>query len=176
MGCAVSITVEAKAGETVGVLRFEDLEFRCALGRSGITEGKREGDGGTPTGRYQLRSLFYRPDRSLPPPGRLHPIPLQRDYGWGDDSHHPESYNRLILLPVETGHEVLWREDEIYDLIVVIGYNDAPPIAGRGSAIFLHLAREGLTPTEGCVALARPDLLALLARIGPETPMEIREI
>ncbi|MCR9175039.1 MAG: L,D-transpeptidase family protein [Alphaproteobacteria bacterium] len=170
------ISVEAKAGETKGLLRFEDLVFPCALGRSGITEAKREGDGGTPPGRYPLRSLFYRPDRAPPPPGRLHPIPLQRDYGWGDDCNHPETYNRLILLPAASGHEVLWREDEIYDLILVIGYNDAPPIPGRGSAIFLHLARPGLTPTEGCVALARSDLLALLDRIGPETPMEIREI
>ena len=148
----VAISVEAKPGETKGLLRFEDFVFPCALGRSGITEAKREGDGGTPQGRYPLRSLFYRPDRSPPPP------------------------SRLILLPVESGHEVLWREDEIYDLILVIGYNDAPPIPGRGSAIFLHLARDGLTPTEGCVALARPDLLALLERIGPETTMEIRQI
>jgi L,D-peptidoglycan transpeptidase YkuD (ErfK/YbiS/YcfS/YnhG family) len=172
----VTITVEARAGETTGLLRFDDLEFRCALGRSGITDAKREGDGGTPPGRYPLRSLFYRPDRCPPPPGRFHPIPLQRDYGWGDDSNHADSYNRLILLPVETGHEVLWRDDEIYDLIVVIGYNDAPPIPGRGSAIFLHIARNGLSPTEGCVALARDDLVALLAKIGPETPMQIREI
>jgi len=148
-------------------------EMTCALGRSGILEGKREGDGGTPAGSYPLRNLFYRPDRRSAPVSGFDPMPIQKDFGWGDDPSDPETYNRLALLPLTTGHEPMWRDDPLYDYVVVIGYNDAPPVPGRGSAIFMHLAREGYQPTEGCVALCESDMVALLARIGPETTIEI---
>lgn len=168
------IHVEAPRGHVIGRLSLGDWSVPCALGRSGIVDAKAEGDGGTPVGIYPLRSLFYRPDRMAAPRSGLDAKPLQKDYGWGDDPYDPVSYNRLILLPIESGHEVLWREDEVYDLIVVIGYNDSPPIPGRGSAIFMHLARPGYTPTEGCVALSQPDLLALLGKIDHRTTIEIR--
>jgi L,D-peptidoglycan transpeptidase YkuD (ErfK/YbiS/YcfS/YnhG family) len=167
------IHVDALRGHVTGRLSFGDWSVPCALGRSGITDAKSEGDGGTPVGTYPLRSLFYRPDRVAAPKSGLDAKPLQKDYGWGDDPSDPVTYNRLALLPIDSGHEVLWRDDEIYDLIVVIGYNDSPPVPGRGSAIFMHLARPGYTPTEGCVALSQPDLLALLAKIDHQTVMHI---
>jgi L,D-peptidoglycan transpeptidase YkuD (ErfK/YbiS/YcfS/YnhG family) len=162
--------VLARPGATVGrLLRGPDARpFPCALGRAGIVpaEAKREGDGGTPTGVLPLRRLLFRADR-LPRPAAAVPAePIAPDDGWCDDAADA-AYNRPVRLPFTPSHERLWREDPVYDLIGVLGWNDAPVVPGRGSAIFLHLARPstghgGLTPTEGCVALALPDLLAIL--------------
>ena len=87
--------------------------------------------------------------------------------GWCDDPDAAD-YNRLVRLPCTARHERLWREDGLYDLVVTLGYNDDPPHPGRGSAIFLHVAREDYAPTEGCVALAPQDLLAVLAAVAPD--------
>lgn len=144
------------------MLRHEFGASRAALGRGGIHAGKREGDGATPVGVLPLRRLFYRADR-LPRPRAACPAePLSPHDGWCDDPAHPD-YNRHVRLPHPARHEALWRGDATYDLIGVLGWNDDPPRPGRGSAIFLHLARPGYPPTEGCVALALPDLLAMLA-------------
>lgn len=137
--------------------------WRCALGRGGIRADKREGDGATPAGLLPLRRLLYRADRLAPPRVAGLPVePLAPEDGWCDDPDHPD-YNRRVALPHPARHERLWREDGIYDLIVVLGWNDAPVQRHRGSAIFLHLARPGFPPTEGCIALAEPDLRAALA-------------
>jgi L,D-peptidoglycan transpeptidase YkuD (ErfK/YbiS/YcfS/YnhG family) len=130
------------------------------LGRGGIVVDKREGDGGTPVGRFPLRRLLYRPDRESAIATGLPILPAAH-------------YNRLVRLPFGSRHERLWREDGLYDLVIELGYNDAPPVPGRGSAIFLHLARPDRTPTEGCVALARDDLLAALVAVGPESIIDI---
>jgi L,D-peptidoglycan transpeptidase YkuD (ErfK/YbiS/YcfS/YnhG family) len=140
--------------------------FPCALGRSGIATDKHEGDGATPAGRLPLRELLYRADRIARPRSRLIALPLARDDGWCDDSGHAD-YNRRVKLPHPARCETLWREDALYDLIAVLGYNDAPVVPGRGSAIFLHVARPNLAPTEGCVALGFGDLLAVIAELGP---------
>jgi L,D-peptidoglycan transpeptidase YkuD (ErfK/YbiS/YcfS/YnhG family) len=141
---------------------------RCALGRSGvvIAGSKREGDGATPLGDWPMRQVFWRPDRLEKPITQLPVISLRPDIGWCDDPAHP-AYNSQVVLPFPASHENLWREDHIYDLIVVLGYNDDPAIAGKGSAIFLHIAREDFSPTEGCVACSRDDLLALLRIAKP---------
>lgn len=140
---------------------------RCALGRGGITADKREGDGATPAGRFVLREVFYRPDRLRPPPGcRLPVAAIDPGLGWCDDPADV-AYNRPVRLPFAASHEQLWREDGLYDLLAVVGYNDDPVIPGRGSAIFLHVARPDYAPTEGCVALALGDLTALLDRCQP---------
>jgi len=146
-----------------GTARFADGIFRCALGRGGLSETKREGDGATPIGAWPLRRLLYRPDRMAPPQSGLPTTPIGPADGWCD-APGDRNYNRPVILPYPASAEVLWREDEVYDLIVPLGYNDGPIVPGRGSAIFLHLARAGYAPTEGCVALARPDLLAFLVR------------
>jgi len=150
---------------TVGtLLRGPDgRPFRCALGRAGIVpaEAKREGDGATPAAVLPLRRLLFRADR-LPRPTAAVPLePIAPDDGWCDDPGDP-AYNRMVRLPHPARHERLWREDGLYDLVGVLGWNDSPPVPGRGSAIFLHVASPGLGPTEGCIALALPDLLAVL--------------
>ena len=149
-----------------GWLTVLGRRFPCALGRSGVRAGKQEGDGATPAGRFALRAVYYRPDRRTAPRTGLPLAPLAPDWGWCDDPAHPD-YNRRILLPHPARHERLWREDGLYDVLAVIGYNDTPVIEGKGSAIFLHVARPNLAPTEGCVALALGDLLAVLALAGP---------
>lgn len=140
----------------------------CAVGRSGIAEKKGEGDGITPIGSWPLRQVYYRPDR-LAEPKTLLPVSAMRpEWGWCDDPQDI-GYNRLVELPYKARHERLWRDDRLYDLLVVLGYNDMPVVAGRGSAIFLHVARPGYEPTEGCVAFSLPDLQELLTLIAPES-------
>jgi L,D-peptidoglycan transpeptidase YkuD (ErfK/YbiS/YcfS/YnhG family) len=135
--------------------------WRCALGRAGISRDKHEGDGATPAGSFVLRRVFYRPDREAKPQSFLPCQALTPEDGWCDDPADP-AYNQPVRLAYRASAEALWRSDHVYDLIVVLGYNDAPVVKGRGSAIFLHLAQPDYAPTAGCVALARDDLLALL--------------
>jgi L,D-peptidoglycan transpeptidase YkuD (ErfK/YbiS/YcfS/YnhG family) len=141
--------------------RWGALAMRCALGRGGISGRKREGDGATPAGAFPMRRLLYRPDRIAKPATALPLAPLAEHDGWCDAPGDP-AYNRMVTLPYGAGAEHLWRGDALYDLIVPLGYNDDPVESGRGSAIFLHIARPDYGPTEGCVALSRDDLLAVL--------------
>jgi L,D-peptidoglycan transpeptidase YkuD (ErfK/YbiS/YcfS/YnhG family) len=158
--------------EPTGWLIADGQRLRCALGRSGIKTRKAEGDGATPAGHFPLRQLLYRPDRLTPPDCALPVIALAPEDGWCDDPLHPD-YNRAVHLPHPGRCEKLWREDSVYDLIIPLGYNDDPPLAGRGSAIFLHLARPDFSATEGCVALAAEDFYWLLGRISRDTLLEV---
>ncbi len=144
-----------------------------ARGRGGFSVQKREGDRCTPCGCFPLREVWYRPDRITRPRTALPCRKIHRRDGWCDDPDHP-AYNRHIEFPFAGSAEHLWRADPLYDLLIVLGYNDAPPLPGRGSAIFLHVARTGFTPTEGCIALRRGDLLWLLSRCGPASEIAIR--
>ncbi len=155
-----------------GVLRAGGLALPCAIGRGGIAIDKREGDGATPAGTWPLRHLFYRRDRYGVPRTGLPATSIKPEDGWCD-APGDKFYNRLISLPWPTSAETMWRADSLYDLVVVIGYNDSPAVPGRGSAIFMHLASPGYGPTEGCVALAPRDLLTVLERCGPQTVMRI---
>ncbi len=157
MDLIVSAAGEARWGEQV---------WRCALGPAGVSAAKREGDGATPVGRFPLRRLLYRPDRLERPATALPTAPLSPRDGWCDDPADP-LYNRLVRLPYAARHERLWREDRLYDLLVVIGHNDDPVVPGAGSAVFLHVAKPDYAPTGGCIALAPGDLLAFLADAGP---------
>ncbi|MDE2333692.1 MAG: L,D-transpeptidase family protein [Rhodospirillales bacterium] len=143
-------------------LAWRGRRLRCALGRGGISTDKREGDGATPAGPLVLRRLLYRADRLPPPPGTLPREPIGAGDGWCDDPAHRD-YNRQVTLPHPARCEQLWRTDRLYDLVGVLAWNDEPVQPGRGSAIFLHVAHDDYAPTEGCVALALPDLLRLLA-------------
>lgn len=139
---------------------------RVALGRSGIRALKREGDGGTPLGRLPIRELLYRADRVTRPRTAL-PVRVIRDHdGWCEDPAD-RNYNRLVKLSPRSSVDRLRRTDHLYDLVLVLGYNDRPRVRGKGSAIFVHLARPGYAPTAGCIALSRRDLSALLAQIRP---------
>lgn len=155
-----------------GRLEFRGQLFRCALGRAGIKGDKIEGDGATPAGRFALRQFFYRPDRRPAPHCALPGRALRREDGWCDDPDHSD-YNLLVTLPHPARCESLWREDGVYDLLVTLGHNDDPPLAGHGSAIFLHLALDDFRPTEGCVALAADALELILAALGPGAMIEI---
>ena len=147
-----------------GMLCWGPRRFACALGWGGVRSNKREGDGATPAGRFLLRRVLYRPDRVAPPRTALPIAPLSPQDGWCDDPGHP-LYNQLLRLPHDARHEELWRADHVYDLIVILGHNDAPTVPGLGSAVFLHVAQQDYAPTAGCVAVAAGDLLTVLAGV-----------
>ncbi|MBL4907831.1 MAG: L,D-transpeptidase family protein [Sneathiella sp.] len=163
--------VKALKGHS-GELSFSGRHYTCALGKSGVTLDKREGDHASPAGLYPLRSVYYRADKMERPVTSLPCKKISRMDGWCDDPAS-EAYNVLITLPFASGHETLWREDDLYDLIVVLGHNDTPPIPGLGSCIFMHIANGNYEGTEGCIALVKKDLLELLALVSPDTQIEI---
>lgn len=158
--------------EAPGTLRAGDVLMSCRLGRGGVREDKHEGDGATPVGRYALRRVYYRPDREAPPQTALPVVALDPGLGWCDDPAHP-AYNQPVRLPFPASAETMWREDGLYDLVVVIGHNDDPVVPGAGSAIFMHVAAPEGTPTAGCVALPVEALRALLPRCGLETVLVV---
>ena len=163
-------TVLVRADQT---LTWRGKTYRCALGPAGITTAKREGDKATPAGIFPLRRALYRADRLTKPQTVLPLAAIALDDGWCDDPGDP-SYNRAVTLPYPARHERLWRDDALYDAVVVIGHNDDPVRPGAGSAIFLHVAKPDYAPTEGCVALAKEDLLTVLADLDTDTMIEIR--
>ena len=157
-----------------GSLALTTGTVRAALGRSGVTKAsnKREGDGATPLGCYALRRVLFRADRVEQPHTRLPCRPLRPDDGWCDAPEDP-AYNRPVRRPYPASHEALWREDGLYDIILVLGHNDDPPMPGAGSAIFLHCKRDDYAPTEGCVALDPSDVSRLLAAASPGDTIRI---
>ncbi len=160
------------AARRTGRIELGPLRFACALGRSGVRAIKREGDGATPRGRFGLARVLYKPDAVARPRTGLRVARIRSDDGWCDDAKDG-NYNRPVRHPHRTSAERLWRDDGLYDYVVVIGHNQRPRIKGRGSAIFMHVARPGFQPTEGCIALARKDLARLLARLGPRSKISI---
>jgi L,D-peptidoglycan transpeptidase YkuD (ErfK/YbiS/YcfS/YnhG family) len=158
-----------------GLLDLGDRKVRCALGPTGVIPAaeKREGDGASPAGVWPIRRVLYRPDRRAAPQTELPVEPLSPDDGWCDAPGDP-AYNRPVKLPYPASAEAMWRDDGIYDVVVVLGHNDDPPVAPMGSCIFLHLARPDFSPTQGCVAVAREDLEHLLAQARPGDTLEIR--
>ena len=156
-----------------GTLQCGDQIYRCALGKGGFAEDKREGDGACPIGTFPLRWVLYRADRGEAPETSLPASTIDKDDGWCDDPGHA-SYNKPITFPFNASAEHLWRDDHLYDVIVVLGHNDDPAVPGAGSAIFMHVARPDYGPTEGCVALALEDLLAVLALCDETTELTIQ--
>ncbi len=158
------IIVETTSWEaTTGRVKVGGHVFDCTLGRAGViaADDKREGDGKTPLGTYPLRQLIWRADRAPRPETQLPVEELTPETGWCEDPADP-AYNTKVALPHTGSVDRMTRDDHLYDYVIVVGYNDAPPVAGRGSAIFIHLAREAMTPTKGCVGLRRADMLTLL--------------
>ena len=155
-----------------GAASWAGRRLRCAVGRAGIVDDKREGDGGTPEGPWPMREVLFRGDRL----GEIvTPLPcreLTPADGWCDEPTDP-AYNRLVRLPYPAHCEHLWLDEPVYDLIVPLGYNDDPVVPGRGSAIFLHVARPDFSATAGCVALALADLLAVLRAAAPGSLVRI---
>jgi len=159
--CSVKVTLLSPTS-----LECNGKVYECRTGRGGIRIKKVEGDGATPTGSFPLRQVFYRPDRIRPFACDLPMTSLTPVDGWCDDPTYP-AYNRLVKIPCPASHEILWREDHTYDIFIVVGYNDAPAIPTKGSAIFIHLMNEKRTPTAGCVALSRKDMIDLLGELTP---------
>jgi L,D-peptidoglycan transpeptidase YkuD (ErfK/YbiS/YcfS/YnhG family) len=172
-GPLIRVTPDPAFGPHRGRLSLAGIDVPCALGPSGITAAKREGDGATPAGRFALRRVLYRPDRlARPPVTGLPCLPLDPADGWSDDPAD-RRYNCPVRRPHGFSHEALWRSDDLYDIITILGHNDAPPVPGQGSAIFFHLARPDFSPTEGCIAVTREAMLAVLAEARPGMMMEI---
>lgn len=146
---------------------------RCVVGPAGIGPKKGEGDGMTPVGVFPLRRVFWRADRTAKPRTVLPERPLQLSDGWCDFPGDP-NYNKLVRHPYPVSAEHLWLESPVYDIIVVVGFNDDPVVPGKGSAIFLHLAGEVYPPTAGCVALTDQDLRAALAQFRPQDRLHIK--
>lgn len=158
-----------KPGPDGHLASFGDKTWPCAVGRSGIGEKLAEGDGISPIGCWPIRRIFYRADRLDHAPSDVFPCQvIDRLDGWCDAADHPD-YNRLVRLPFDASHEEMWREDALYDIVVVLGQNDDPVVPGAGSAIFLHIARPGYSPTAGCAALSREDLQEFLSLAGSDT-------
>jgi L,D-peptidoglycan transpeptidase YkuD (ErfK/YbiS/YcfS/YnhG family) len=162
----------------------ENLEYRdgrlywsggntaATVGRAGVKVDKHEGDGATPAGTYPLVSIYYRPDRVAPPLSKLPVNPLAPNAGWVDEPSDA-NYNRPVSLPYPASAEQLWRDDELYDALVVIGYNMDPVVPGAGSAIFLHIAAPEFAPTAGCIAVQKQVLLGLLPLLRPGSKIAI---
>jgi L,D-peptidoglycan transpeptidase YkuD (ErfK/YbiS/YcfS/YnhG family) len=144
-----------------GFLTCGPLRLPCAIGRGGVRSLKREGDGASPQGTWALRCVRYRADRISHPVSGLPTRSMRPQDGWCD-APADGNYNRPVRQPYPASAEHLWRDDGLYDVLVVLGYNDQPRVRGRGSAIFMHVARPGFSPTEGCIALRLTDLLKVL--------------
>jgi L,D-peptidoglycan transpeptidase YkuD (ErfK/YbiS/YcfS/YnhG family) len=168
-----AIRIRAAAGDPRrGWLTAGGRTIPVALGRGGIKANKREGDGGTPRGTFRPRQLWWRADRH-PRPQTFLPIrTIAAEDAWCEDpaSRH---YNQPIRLDRAQSGDRLRRDDHLYDFIVEIDHNHSPRIAGRGSAVFLHLARGNFGPTAGCISMTKSAMLRLLARLGPDTRIVI---
>jgi L,D-peptidoglycan transpeptidase YkuD (ErfK/YbiS/YcfS/YnhG family) len=170
------ITLISSPGERHrGRLVCGNLVLSCAIGRSGVAHLKREGDGATPAGRLRLTGICWRADRLLRPPTALPVRAMRKNDGWCEAPRHG-SYNRSIRLPSAAGHETMWRDDNLYDIVGVFDWNATPRVSYRGSAIFLHLCRPGLAPTAGCIALRLGDLRRLLAAAGPHPEFWVKQM
>jgi L,D-peptidoglycan transpeptidase YkuD (ErfK/YbiS/YcfS/YnhG family) len=149
----------------LGWLSYGTTKVRCALGRSGViaANDKREGDGASPIGIWSIRRVMWRSDKLPAPKTSFELTPIQQDDGWCDQPNDPK-YNQPVKHPYAASAEHMWRQDGLYDIVVILGHNDDPVVAGAGSAIFLHCAKPDYGSTQGCVAIATVDLLALLER------------
>ncbi len=171
------LTVRRRPGRRhEGLLSAFGRTIPVALGRSGVAFDKREGDGRTPAGTWHIVRALWRPDRAPRPVTRLPLAPIARADGWCD-APGDRRYNRPVHLPFAASHERMWRDDGLYDMVLVLDHNTRPRIRGRGSAVFIHVARNAgrdrFAATEGCIALRPDDLRRLLARLAPDTPVRV---
>lgn len=168
----IEVWPRADAAAHLGVARCAGRMLECALGKGGIRADKREGDLATPSGNFPLRRVLFRADRGPAPGTGLPTLPIGERDGWCDDDADA-AYNQPVSLPYGARHERLWREDALYDLVLVIGHNDDPVVPGAGSAVFVHVARPDWSGTEGCIAFRAEDLRWLLAQVGPGDAIRI---
>lgn len=160
------------ASRQTGWLEYGPFRWPCALGETGIRAIKREGDGATPRGVFEIRRVYYRAGRQRRFASAVPWMPLRADMGWCDDPRDG-NYNRPVRWPYLASAEKLWRPDHLYDLIVVLSHNERPRVRGRGSATFMHLARPGYLPTEGCIALRPEHLRRMLMTVRRSVQVNI---
>ena len=154
-------------------LQYDDFNFKCSIGKLGITYKKIEGDKKTPKGIFKLDKLYYRKDRIKLPVTKLKCIPIKKNMGWCNDLKNEKNYNKLIKINQKISHEKMYRFDTKYDLIIPIKYNFLKPKLGKGSAIFLHITKN-YKPTAGCIAVKEQDFLILLKLINKKTKIKIK--
>ena len=154
------------------VLKYKNFLYKCAIGKNGITNNKIEGDNCTPSGIYSIDQIYYRKDKLTLPTIGFQTTPINKNFGWCDDTTSSH-YNKFIEFPFSDRAEILFREDEIYNIICVISYNTNPTIKNKGSAIFLHVANTNYSGTAGCLALKQSDLIELLQNINIDTKIHI---
>jgi L,D-peptidoglycan transpeptidase YkuD (ErfK/YbiS/YcfS/YnhG family) len=168
-----NINVRSRPGNRAeGLLNVERVVFRCALGKAGVSAFKREGDGATPLGRLRLLGGYTRNERHPLRRSGLVLIPIRADLGWCD-APADANYNRPVRLPFRASHEKILRGDRLYDVCIVLDWNIRPRRRNGGSAIFMHLARPGFRPTEGCIAVERRVMLRLLPYLSRHTVLTV---
>jgi L,D-peptidoglycan transpeptidase YkuD (ErfK/YbiS/YcfS/YnhG family) len=155
-----------------GYLNYKNFKFRCALGKNGIKKKVKEGDFITPKGKYKLIKIYYRPDRIKKINSPLKKIKIKKNMGWCDDVNS-KHYNKQIKINDKISHEKLYRKDSLYDILIVLNYNLNPITRGKGSAIFLHVAKKNYSKTQGCIALKKNELLNLVSKIKKNTQIKI---
>ena len=155
-----------------GYLQYKNLKFRCALGKAGIKKKEKEGDNVTPKGIFKITSMYYRPDKIKNIITAVKKIKIKKNIGWCDDPNS-HFYNQQISLPNKFGHEKLYRNDSLYDLILVLNYNVNPIIKNKGSAIFIHVAKKNYKNTKGCITLKKKHLIELICKIKKNTKIKI---
>ena len=155
-----------------GYLQYKNLKFRCALGKAGIKKKEKEGDNVTPKGIFKITSMYYRPDKIKNIITAVKKIKIKKNIGWCDDPNS-HFYNQQISLPNKFSHEKLYRNDSLYDLILVLNYNVNPIIKNKGSAIFIHVAKKNYKKTKGCIALKKKHLIELISKIKKNTKIKI---
>jgi L,D-peptidoglycan transpeptidase YkuD (ErfK/YbiS/YcfS/YnhG family) len=151
-----------------GYLKYKNLKFRCAFGKAGIGKKKIEGDNITPRGTFNIVKIYYRDDRVKKMSSKFKLIKITKKMGWCDDPNSKD-YNQLINLPTKYTYEKLYRKDNVYDLLIVLNYNILPTIKNKGSAIFIHIARQNYKKTSGCIALKKSHLTELIKTIKKNT-------
>lgn len=172
IGKIETLRVLARPGRARGLLLAGPMRIPCALGPAGVVRVKREGDGGTPAGRFRLLWGYYRPDRPRAPCGGVPLRALRRDAGWCEDAAS-RNYNRPVRAPSRDATDRMWRQDGLYDLVFVLDQNFSRRAKGRGSAIFFHHARPGLTPTAGCVAISPAAMRRLAPRLSGKATLVV---
>jgi L,D-peptidoglycan transpeptidase YkuD (ErfK/YbiS/YcfS/YnhG family) len=155
-----------------GYLKYKSLKFRCSLGRAGIKKKEKEGDNITPRGIFKITKIYYRSDKIKKIKAFIRPIKIKKNMGWCDDSKS-DYYNQQINLPNKFSYERLYRNDNLYDIILVLDFNTNPTIKKKGSAIFIHVSNNSYKKTKGCIALKKKHLLKLVPLIKKSTKIKI---
>ena len=153
-------------------LFYKDYKAKCSIGKRGIGYKKKEGDLITPKGRYRIKYILYRKDKVKRILTKIKKIIIKKNMAWCDDPNS-KRYNKLIKLPSSFSYEKLYRNDNVYDIILVLNYNMKPIIKHKGSAIFIHVSKSNYKKTEGCVALKKTHLLKILKQLKKNTLVKI---